>query len=117
MEIVEEINIWWEGSFTHNKIINDKIDKKIYDNKATDIGLYAVYGNHILYGNDVLLYIGITTEQNFKTRLKDRWIIEDSNDFKGIKIYLGRIYDPNKTISKTKEIESIKKAEALLIYV
>lgn len=117
MKIEEEINIWWEGSFSYKKIIEDKIDDGKYDNKSTDIGLYAVYGNHILYGNDVLLYIGITTEQNFKTRLKDRWIINENNDIKNLKIYLGKIYDPNKTISREIEKISIKKAEALLINV
>jgi len=117
MKKIEEIMIWWEGSFTYDEIINNKIDNKNYFNKATDIGLYAVYGHHILYGDDVLLYIGITTEQDFKTRLKYRGIIEDNSDSKGIKIYLGRIYNPNKIVSKEEEIKSIKKAEALLIYV
>jgi len=114
---IEEINIWWEGYFSHKKIIKDKIDSSLYSNKATDIGLYAVYGNHILYGTDVLLYIGITTEQDFKTRLKDRWIINENSDIKNLKIYLGRIYDPNKEIIKKVEKECIKKAEALLVNV
>jgi len=114
---IEEINIWWEGPFSHKKIIENNINTAKYHNKATDIGLYAVYGNHILYGNDVLLYIGITTKQDFKTRLKNRWIIEENNDIKNLKIYLGRIDESDKSISKEGEKESIKKAEALLINV
>ncbi len=114
---MEEISIWWEGSFSYEEIIDDKIDKKTYHNKASDIGLYAIYGNHILYGNEILLYIGITTDQDFKNRLKDRSIIVENNDFKNLKIYLGKIYSDTEKISKKLEKEKIKKAEALLINV
>jgi len=115
MKMLEEIYIWWEGAFNYSDILNNKIDSTEYDNKATDIGLYTVYGYHPLYGKDVLLYIGITTKQSFQQRLKNRWIISESSDIENIKIYLGKIYNPSKTVSKQIEKESIKKAEALLI--
>ena len=112
----EIINIWWEGSFSYDEILNNSMDHKKYQNQSTQIGLYQIYGNHILYGTDVLLYIGITTEQDFKTRLKNRWIIGDSNDINNIKIYIGTIFSNDENI-KANEKEKIFKAEALLINV
>lgn len=112
----EIINIWWEGSFTYDEILNNSMDHKKYQNQSTHIGLYQVYGNHILYGTDVLLYIGITTDQDFKTRLKNRWIIGDSNDINNIKIYIGTIFSNDENI-KANEKDKILKAEALLINV
>lgn len=110
----EIINIWWEGSFTYDEILNNSMDHKKYKNHATHIGIYQIYGNHILYGTDVLLYIGITTDQDFKTRLKNRWTIDGSNDINNIKIYIGTIFSNDENI-KTSEKEKILKAEALLI--
>lgn len=115
MKNLEEINIWWEGPFSHKQIIDDKIDNKKYDNKPTNIGLYQVYGNHLLYGNNVLLYIGITTEQDFKTRLKNRWIIEDGSDVGNVEIYLGRIFSNDEAVNSKQEKNFIIKAEALLV--
>ncbi len=78
---MEEINIWWEGPFTQEEIIKNKINSKKYDNRATDIGLYQVYSSHPLYGADVLVYIGMTVaEGGFKSRLTNRWVIENGND-------------------------------------
>jgi len=112
---MEEINIWWEGPFSIDNILEDKIDPSIYDNTADKIGLYQVYGTHPLYGNDKLLYIGKTQNKNgFKSRLKKRWVIENSKDDENVKIYLGTIFSYNEDI-KNKENDFIEKAEVLLI--
>lgn len=115
MDKLEEINIWWEGSFSIDDILNDKIDSSIYDNTANKIGIYQIYGIHPLYGSDKLLYIGRTQDKNgFKSRLKNRWVIENGQDSENIKIYLGTIFSYNEDI-KNKENNFIEKAEALLI--
>ncbi|MDX2370715.1 MAG: hypothetical protein QNK36_20320 [Colwellia sp.] len=111
----EEIKINWEGPFTHEDIINNDINHN-YLAKGTDIGLYQVYGNHIIYGSNVLLYVGLTTD-SFKSRLKNREIITGNNDVENVKIYLGKIFSDKETISKTTEESKIRKAEALIINV
>jgi len=113
---MKEINIWWEGPFSYKDIEKNKIKDKHYDNKATDIGLYQIYASHPLYGSDVLVYIGMTISKGgFKSRLKNRWVIEGGNNSEDVKIYLGKIYSNSETINKITEIEKIKNAEALLI--
>jgi len=115
-ELMEEINIWWEGPFTHEAIINDGIDSKKYDNRATDIGLYQVYSSHPLYGADVLVYIGMTIEKGgFRRRLKNRWVIENGNDVENVKIYLGTIVSHSKTMDDKTKKNNIEQAEALLV--
>lgn len=114
--MMQEINIWWEGPFTQEEILNNKIDTKVYDNTANKIGLYQVYGSHSLYGNDVLLYIGRTKGKNgFSSRLKNRWVIQNGNDTENVKIYLGTIYSYSMTITKKEENRQIDLAEVLLI--
>jgi len=114
--MTEEINVWWEGPFTAEEVVGDDINQKEYDNTADKIGLYQIYGTHPLYGNDVLLYIGRTKNNNgFKSRLRNRWVIENGNDNENVKIYLGTIYSPRETITKDDEKKKIEKAEVLLI--
>ena len=115
MENLEEINIWWEGSFTIDEILNDAIDSSKFDNTADKIGIYQIYGTHPLYGRDKLLYIGRTHDKNgFKSRLKNRWVVENGQDSNNVKIYLGTIFSYNENI-KNKETNFIEKAEVLLI--
>jgi hypothetical protein len=115
MSKLEEINIWWEGSFSIDDILDDEIDSSIYDNTSDKIGIYQIYGTHPLYGSNKLLYIGRTTDKNgFKSRLKNRWVIENGQDTENIKIYLGTIFSDIENI-KNKENDLIEKAEILLI--
>ena len=115
VKVIKEINIWWEGPFTHNEIVDNKIDNTKYDNKATSIGIYQIYGTHPLYGCDVLLYIGRTKQKNgFSKRLKDRWVIENGNDTENIKIYLGVIFSYDKDVGDEENMQ-IDIAETLLI--
>lgn len=108
-----DINVYWEGPFTYQDI-EDGLDSEKYDIKSEDIGLYQVYGYHPLYGNDVLLYIG-RTKDSFKSRLKNRWIIEGGNDTENIKIYLGTILSYSEVLTDYDIKLNIEKAEVLLI--
>lgn len=110
MENPETIQIWWEGPFTYDQIMQKEKSKDIpnQDNSVQKIGLYQVYGNHIVYGKDVLLYIGMTLA-GFQNRLKDRWVINN--------IYLGTIFSNNKTLAEDEQKAQIVQAEALLINV
>jgi len=112
----EEIKIWWEGPFNINDITDENIDAFQYDVKSTSKGIYQIYGSHPLYGNDVLLYIGRTKDKNgFKSRLSGRWVIENGNDPKNVKIYLGTIFSDSQKISDDIENSMIEKSEVLLI--
>lgn len=117
MNAIEEIQISWEGPFSVDDIINNKIDKKKYEVKATDIGLYQVYGSHPLYGDGVLVYIGRTKNKNggFQIRLKDRWVTQLGNDTENVKIYLGTIFSDYEVFADEVINNMIEKAEVLLI--
>lgn len=113
---IEEIKFFWEGPFNINDILENKIDKS-YSVKANDIGLYQVYGTHPLYGSNVLVYIGRTKNKNgFKSRLKDRWVIDNGSDTENVQIYLGTIFsDINQNYSDKDLDNLIDKSEVLLI--
>jgi hypothetical protein len=95
--------------------LNDDGGPPAYDGE--DYGLYQIYGKHILCGPGTLLYIGQTTDQTFSQRFKQhkQWLALEE----GIKIYVGRVYDP-KTHSVKDEwrswVEDIETAERILIY-
>ena len=116
MEKIEEILVSWEGPFKINEILSDAIDKKQFNVKANDIGLYQIYGFHPLYGDNVLVYIGRTKGRNgFKARLKNRWVIEHGCDTENVQIYLGTIYSDSIEYSQDAIEIKIEKAEILLI--
>lgn len=115
MSTYEEIKVNWEGPFSHEDIINDNIGDNYYVG-GQDIGLYQIYGNHLIYGNDVLLYVGMTTD-SFMSRLKNRRVITDNNDIENMQIYLGKVFSDKEGINRDVEALKIKKAEALIINV
>lgn len=100
------VHIEWEGPYSFVEITN-------YDN-ANDIGIYQVYGNHILYGKNVLLYIGSTVKQTFFQRIsQEGWDIGDN--ISQYKFRLGRLKkDSSRKHSKIED--DIKLIEKLLIY-
>jgi len=57
----QEIIIEWEGPFTAEEIKDKKGE--------TDFGVYQVYGNHRIYGSNVLLYVGKAEKQTFGVRI------------------------------------------------
>ena len=106
MAQIEIINIEWEGPLTLKKAYNKK--------KKSDKGVYQVYGDHPVYGLDVLFYIGETTG-TFGERLENH-----EQDFENweqkIEIYLGRIdTDRNALPSDEERISLIRRVEKLLI--
>ncbi|GAJ99970.1 hypothetical protein [Geomicrobium sp. JCM 19055] len=104
------IEVYWDGPFTFEQV------KQLGDER-TDYGLYQIYGNHVTYGSDVLLYIGQANNQTFRTRLgqhNDKYVI--MNDSAHTKIYIGRIGGEHQ-IDNNVWYEQIKNAERLLIHV
>lgn len=107
-EVVEIIEIDWDGPFTREKIIKDYTGPE-------DRGVYQIYGTHEVFGPDSLLYIGQTTQQYFSARMSqhydwlDFWIPSE------IKIYLGRLGGIEK-ITTSEWKKTIEKAERLLIF-
>lgn len=113
-----ELKIEWEGPLTLDQVIKEKSDGGDKFNKweGNDYGLYQIYGRHILYKQNALLYVGIATESTFSQRFKDheKWLCDDQ-DTQDIKIFLGRIYNSNKLTVKT-WTRDVKLAEKILIY-
>ncbi len=93
MAEIEIINIMWEGPLTLPQAYEEK--------NEIDCGVYQCYGDHPVYGLDVLLYIGKT--QKFGERLADHGF-EGWNQ--AIHVYLGRISIPI-TEEKLKQIEGL----------
>ncbi len=80
MAEIEIINIKWEGPLT----IKEAYEK----NGSSDYVVYQYYGDHPVYGLDVLLEIGIASKETFGKSLK-KYGFKDWNQ--NIQIYLGRI--------------------------
>jgi len=114
-----EIVIEWEGPLTVDEVIDNKNDEGIEPEcDGKDYGLYKIYGRHLLYGYDALLYIGKNTDETFSERFRTdhkKWL----KDEKDIKVFIGRVDDPKKH-TKDDEWESWKRdidmAESILIY-
>lgn len=117
-----DIKIEWDGPFTLNEVIGKLVDGGGKENNwdGKDYGIYQIYGKHILYGENTLLYVGIATKQTFSQRFNqhETWLLKDQSE-EHIKIYVGRIYDPKKHREENnwesweKDIEV---AEKIIIY-
>ena len=87
-----QIGIHWEGPLTVKDVIRNKNHAGTKrDNWAgKDYGIYQIYGRHILYGRNALLYIGQAAFQTFSQRFKQHtiWL---KDEWKGINVYLGRL--------------------------
>lgn len=77
-------DIYWEGPYTLDEIINNRKD----DSDITHQGhcLYQIYGDHPCYGRDVLLYIGKT--ENMTNRLWQHYN-KYSSQCESVKIFIG----------------------------
>lgn len=105
---IELIQLNWEGPYSKNEL-------DLLKNEVTDYGIYSIYGTHLVYGKDVLLYIGKADRQTLGKRIsQEGW--DDTNDSNNLKIYVGRLHGP---INPSEEVWSkhIYLAESLLIYV
>jgi len=117
-----EIKINWSGPYGLNKVIETMNDEGIEENgwSGNDYGLYQIYGRHILYGGNALLYVGIATQQTFSQRFSQHeiWLADDQEE-QDIAIYLGRVNDPLRHSKKDRWKsweEDVKLAEKILTY-
>lgn len=121
MEREEEIiyEVCWEGPYSKSTLNSTK---KITKEQNKQFVLYKIYGSHPVYGNNILLYIGMT-EQDVTERLRqhDYWM--DEERFGESDIYLASIGGFENWVESEKiaifdppEREIIGKVESLLIY-
>ena len=94
------VRIEWEGPFSIEEVLE-------LDDRNKDYGLYQIYGHHIVYGKDSLLYIG-QTGNTFSQRFNEHlvWLEEEE----GVFIHVGRI------ASEDYDEQGRKDVEALTIY-
>jgi len=82
------IYIDWEGPYSFDEVAE-------FDDAGCDYGLYQIYGNHPLYGEQVLLYLGATDGRTFAEKLADEtddWELEVGLD--EASVYLGHLSGP-----------------------
>lgn len=113
-----DIKVEWKGPFDLQAVTEKKNDGGASPNyEGIDYGLYQIYGTHILFGPDKLLYVGKTVENTFSDRFKEHkeWLLNERD----IKIYLGRIYDSQRHSKKDNWRlwkEDVEIAEKIIIY-
>ena len=102
MQIIE---INWLGPFSIDQI-------KGFDSDI-DYGVYQIYGNHSVMGENQLLYIGKSQQRTFSVRIPEHsdFINYDYHDYK---IYIGRLGNDN-VCSELTWNDLIDKAERILI--
>lgn len=84
-EQLKEVRIIWSGPLSYEEIAELTHPDK-------DVGLYQIYGRHLLFGSGALLYVGKSRGQPFATRILQHraWLeIEDDTHF-----FVGRL-DPS----------------------
>ncbi len=105
--ITQQIHVQWDGPFSLEDI------KQMH--QQSDYGLYQVYGTHVVYGSNILLYIGKASCQTFGTRILQHSKWGYVPDEKELKVYVGR-FAGNEQISDDEWSRQISIAEKLLIY-
>ena len=108
----EVIHIIWDGPYNF-------IEYRNFNNKEIDFGLYQIYGPHPVYGANVLLFIGKTTDEEmpFALTFGDAISTEiwgDNIDHKLLNFYLGRICGET-TPNDSEWLRQISLAEMLLV--
>ena len=91
------VRIEWQGSY-------DFEDALALNDKEQDYGVYQVYGEHVVFGEEALLYIGIARDQTYGQRLRQHDWLEENNI-----ILVGRI-------AESDWHELLEDVEALEIY-
>jgi hypothetical protein len=103
-EIIVHVN--WEGPFSISQVNNN--------NDKDDYGVYQIYGNHPIYGQQ-LIYIGKAVKSTFGKRISDEektWLNGKDKDLWPIEIYIGEIDDEETGIEWKKLTDMV---EQLLI--
>lgn len=103
-----DIHVFWEGPFGLNDL--DRLGSE-----SRDFGVYQIYGHHPLYGDNVLLYIGLAQLQTFQARINQEKWWKEQPDTERIEIYVGRLAGRN-SISTDTWNTLIEQAEKLLIH-
>ena len=73
------VRIEWEGPYAFADVL-------ALNDEERDYGVYQIYGEHVVFGEGTLLYIGIARDQTFGRRLSQHDWIEEDNE-----IVVGRI--------------------------
>ena len=97
------VRVEWKGPLFLDEV-------KDLDDEDEDCGLYQIYGRHIIFGDDSLLYIGMT-QQTFSHRFDQHagWLEEEE----GVFVYVGRINKENYDGADRQQV--IEDTEALTI--
>lgn len=114
---LKRIDIFWSEAYS----VKYDRDNQTYNlcestpNELTDsFGVYQIYGDHPVYGLNVLLYIGATkpvNNRNFEKRIKEHlkgrfW------QHHGLSVRFGEVFHKNNQITDVNEIKAI---ESILI--
>jgi hypothetical protein len=101
------VDVNWDGPYRYNQI-------ELLNDRATDYGVYQIYGYHPLYGNNVLLYIGKAAQQTFATRiLQETWYF--NRDANNVEVYVGKLCGLVQPSNEVWDLQ-IAAVEKLLIY-
>lgn len=84
MKEVRTIHVCWER---HD--LNKEIIEKL--NAPDHFGLYQIYGDHPVYGENKLLYIGKANDLKFSQRLTNRWEFVETI-LRPTRLHIGRLY-------------------------
>lgn len=107
MNKVKRIRIRWYGPLDQDAVRDSTL--------PTDYGLYLVYGDHRIYGSNVLLYVGKAEQQTFGARIPQHKEWFDWKDV-NLRFYLGRILGEEDPKDTTKDWDDqIQCAEIALI--
>ncbi len=70
---MRRVRVEWQGTFSIEEVL-------ILNDENDDYGLYQIYGCHVIFGSDSLLYIGMARDQTFGQRLGQHdaeWLCEE----------------------------------------
>jgi len=116
------IEINWEGPLKIDEVIRDRgHEGDLSDSwEKCDYGVYQIYGPHIIYGKNVLLYIGQAAKETFSQRFREHRnnLLKDDN-LRRIRIYLGRLKGLPKYTARDKwrrYYRDVDIVESVLIY-
>ena len=102
---MQDIHIDWQGPFT--------LEEALLLQGATDFGLYQYYGDHPIYGQNVLLYLGSAIKQPFGKRLSQHnWHLWAATP---VQIYVGRLCAEDQ-IEIAAAQQQLALAEAILLF-
>ena len=100
--MTNEIHVFWDGQFT-------LVPKNLPNNPECDRGLYQVSGHHPVYGQDKLLYLGLTIgdQQSFSSRIPEEGWLKSTitPDTKAIRAQVGRLMFPDSNWEKMPKLE------------